>query len=111
MGRSCLAFQSVIRCAVHHVDVEPAIVVVVKECNPGAVGFQNEALFGSASRVMPGGEARLLSGVQEDDRSSFGEATGRNRTMFSVEFRWMNCAGGHAGMRRCFLRHRRTRAA
>ena len=70
---------------VDEVNVEPAVVVVVDEAHAGAIGFDDEMLFGSAHGVLPGGEAGFFCDVLEDDGAGFDEAAGGDGAVLLIE--------------------------
>ena len=92
------AGQGVVGGAVHHVNVEPAVLVIVEEGDAGPWRLEDESLFGSAHGVMPGGQAGLGSNVLKDHGTGCYEAAGGNRPLFGVEH-------GRVGAARVYATH------
>ena len=119
--RRCFARQGVVGRAVHQVDVEPAVVVVVDQAHSRPLGLENEALFRRAGGVMPTGQARGFGHILEDDRARLDEASRGDGAMLAVELGLVRPGIGHsaalrlrccallAGSRRASLRFRALR--
>ena len=82
--RRLLAVESVEGRAVHQVDVEPAIVVVVDQADARAVRLHDELLLRHAHLVDPAGEACGLGDVLKDHRALIDESTGSDRPLLGV---------------------------
>jgi hypothetical protein len=67
VGRGGLAGKRIVCGAVHQINVEPAVIVIVQETNAGAFGLEDEALLRRACRVMPARKSRGLGNILEDE--------------------------------------------
>ncbi len=90
------AGEGVVGGAVHQVDVEPAVFVVVKEGYSRARGFEDELFIGGAHGVMPGGQTGFGGDVLKDDGAGFYEAAGGDGAFFGVEDRGVGSTGVYA---------------
>jgi hypothetical protein len=88
--------------AVDHVDVEPAVVVVIQQGDARAGGLKDIFLFERSHLVMPGGESRLLGDVLENHRTVFDETAGGDGSAFGIKD-WSEHAGGSRSAARCGL--------
>src|SRR5580692_7312789 len=92
--RFFLSIQRIERRAVHQVDVQPTIVVVVEKANTGTIRFHDELLLGYTHLVDPVAESGLLGDVLEDNRPFVDESTGGNwAPLFIVDRRRRDTSG------------------
>ena len=74
MRRLGFAVQRVECRTIHKVDVEPAVVVVVKKADAGSDRFQDKILLRRAHLVLPHSQAGFFRDVLKDDRAILDEA-------------------------------------
>ena len=86
--------------SIHQVDIEPAIVVVVKKTDTGALRFNDEFLFRRSGDIPPFGEPGLFGYIVEHNRPRLYEATGRDRTVQAIEHRGLRTGICHFSARR-----------
>ena len=93
MRRRLFPVESVEGRAIHQVDVEPAIVVVVDQADARAVRLHDELLLRHAHLVDPAGQTRSLAVILEDHRAPVDKSARRDRAFLRVVLR----RGLHAG--------------
>ena len=96
MGRGALAAERIVGRAVHQIDVEPAVVVVVDQAHAGAVGLQNVFLLRRAHFMAPAGKPRGLGHVLEDHRALFHKPAGGDGPLVLVVNGSEYSGGGNA---------------
>jgi hypothetical protein len=96
LRRWLLAVQCVKRGAIHQVDVQPAIVVVVNQAHAGAVGFYDESLVRHAHLVDPAGKAGLFGHVFKHHGAGVNETAGRDGALLLVIHRGCAHTAGNA---------------
>src|SRR5579883_2994898 len=82
--------------AVHKVNVEPAIVVIVDKADTGAVCLNDELLVRNPHLMTPCCQAGLLADVLKDHRAAVYKSSSGYGTVFGVVHRRMNAAGAVA---------------
>ena len=87
MRRRLFTVQRVKRRAIHQVNIEPAVVVVVDQANTRAVRLHDELLLRHAHLVDPTRQARSLGDVLEDHRAAVNEFACRDRPLLRVILR------------------------
>ena len=98
VGGSRLACHCGLGAAVHEVNVEPAVVVVVQQSHAGADGFKDVSLFWRTHLVMPGRKASFGGDVFEDEWARFYAAACGDGTMCGIEDRGENTGGSGSSM-------------
>src|SRR5262249_29384039 len=78
-GSGCFALERGKGRAIHEIDVEPTIVVIVEEGHAGARSFENGALFRAAHFVVKDVETGGVRRVDENDGSAIDKTTCGNR--------------------------------
>ena len=107
MGWRLLAIQRIEGRAIHHVNIEPAVVVVVDQANAPAFGLDNVFLLRGPHLVGPMGQSGLLRYVFEDHGPALHKAARGDGPMLRVELGWLRRAAAHAARRRCLGGHGR----
>ncbi len=99
MRRESFSIERGLGAAVHEIDIQPAIVVVIQEGDAGADAFEDVFLVGRTHDVMPFGQACLGGDVLEDDRASLDRATLCDGQVVRVGDRGIDagCAGAAVG--------------
>src|SRR5271168_3151344 len=85
--------------AIHEIDIEPSIVVVIDQCNAGTNRIDDEFLGRIAHVRMPGPKSRLFGDVLEDDGAVFNKSACSDWTMFLVQHRRQCRPGGRSALR------------
>ena len=94
-----LSIQRGLGAAVHEVDIEPAVVVVIEQGDAGADAFEDVFLLGRTHDVVPLGQACLCGDVLEDDGAGLDRATLGDGEVVRVGDRRIDagCAGAAVG--------------
>src|ERR1700677_672489 len=87
MRRLGFAVESVESRAIHHINIKPAIVVVIQKSDSRTGRLKNVIFCWSAHGVAPRGQASFLGNVFEDDRTVFYETTRRDGTLLRIKDR------------------------
>src|SRR5882672_8024562 len=75
MRSRSFATQRIVCRSIHQIDVQPAVVVVIKQANTRSVRIDNELLIGITHLMPPGSKPRLLRDVLKDHRSGIDKAS------------------------------------
>src|SRR5579864_8857490 len=78
---------------VHQVDVEPAVIVVVKQGHAGTRGFKNSRLFRTSRAMVKLVESGLLRDIKKNQRGAINKPPGSDGTGLRVFNRGMRSAG------------------
>ena len=97
--RSGLSCQRVVCRAVHEIDIQPAVVVVVQQSDTRADRVNDVGLLRRPHHVLPLSQARSGSDVFEDHWSGTDKSAGSYGAMLSIENSGTRRAGGDAAVR------------
>src|SRR5580698_6407144 len=101
LGFSC---HRVIGRARDQVNIQPAVVIVIKKADPGTDGLQNKFLLGRTHDVPPLCKSGLFSDILKNNGPAVDKSASGDRALLFIKNRRIDSGRGYASLR---LRWRR----